>query len=72
MPRPPRGDEPAVVAISVRVTESQRCDLEQVARDNRSNVSDVIRDAVHSYVADYRDARVFRSTKPLGLFDNPR
>lgn len=63
MPRPARVDEPASEAIRVRVTPHERRSLEQVARENRTDVSGVIRDAVNSYVSDYRDTGVFRGTK---------
>jgi hypothetical protein len=63
MPRPARSDVPANDAIRVRVTKAERRDLEQVARDNRTNMAGVIRDAVNTYVSDYRDRRVFRGPK---------
>ena len=64
MARPRRFNEPASKAIRVRVTPQQRIELEQVARENQTDVSGVIRDAVNDYVADYRDTNpVFRSTK---------
>lgn len=64
MARPPRFDEPATTAIVIRVTPAQRRELQRVAADNRTNLTGVIRDAVNEYVADYRDSRVFRITKP--------
>lgn len=54
-------DEAARARIRIRVTTAQRLDLEQVARENNTNVAGVIRDAVNTFVADYRERRpVFR------------
>jgi predicted DNA-binding ribbon-helix-helix protein len=65
MGRPRQFDEPASETIRVRVTPEQRTDLEQVARENNTNLADAIRQAVNDYVADYRDGHpVFRSPKP--------
>lgn len=64
MARPPLFGEPATDAIRIRVTPQQRRDLEHVARDNRTDVADVIREAVNEYVSDYRDRPVFRGPKP--------
>jgi len=65
MARPTRFDEPASEAIRVRVTPAQRSDLEQVARDNNTDVAGAIRQAVNDYVADYREGHpVFRGPKP--------
>ena len=61
MARPSLFGEAATEMIRVRVTRSQRRDLEQVARENRADLSGVIRDAVNTYVADYRERPVFRS-----------
>lgn len=61
--RPALFGQPATVAIRVRVTRAQRLAVRQVARENRTNVAAVIRDAVDSYVADYRDEQVFRGPK---------
>ena len=71
MPRPPV-DEPASVVISLRVTASQRRELEQAACDNRTTVGGMIREAVAEYIADYRDAPGFRTTKTLGAVDTSR
>lgn len=61
MPRPRRFEERATVVISIRVTPAQQDDLRQVARENHVKLADVIRDAVNSYVADYREAPAFCS-----------
>ena len=64
MARPRTFDEPATRAIRIRVTRSQHRDLQQVARENRTNVAAAIRDAVNTYVSDYREsAPVFRGPK---------
>lgn len=64
MARPRQYTEPASEDVNVRVTPSQRRDLEQVARDNRSSMATIIREAIDEYVADYRERPVFRRTKP--------
>lgn len=61
---------PATCKTSMRLTESQRRDLEEVARENGVSVSDVLRDAVDDYVADYRERLVFsnasdENTRPI-------
>jgi hypothetical protein len=71
MGRPRRFEEPATEAVRIRITPRQKRQLEQVARENRTDLSGAIRDAVESFVADYRDgdrvftepAREFRGTK---------
>ena len=64
MARPAMFGQPASDAIRVRITRSQRRELEQVARENSSNIAAVIREAVNEYVADYREgAAVFRGPK---------
>jgi hypothetical protein len=57
MPTPRQFDEPATVIIRVRVTQSQRRDLEQVARDNHTTLSGALREAADEYVGDYRENR---------------
>jgi len=65
MARPSNFEQAANVPIRVRVTHFQYKDLKQVAADNHTDVSGVIRDAVNAYVADYRDNNpVFRRSKP--------
>ena len=64
MGRPRQFDRPASNRLTVRVTDQQRHDLEQVAKDNRQRLSGVIRDAVNTYVADYREQAVFRPPRP--------
>jgi hypothetical protein len=59
MSRPALFGEPATDAIRVRVTPQQRRDLERVARENCTDLAGVIRDAVNTYVADYRESGVF-------------
>lgn len=63
MPRPSRAETPATDTIRVRVTPDERRDLEQVAKQNGTDLSGMIRDAVNEYVADYRDDPAFRGTK---------
>lgn len=63
MARPLRSGEPSNLRLRVRITASERRALTEVARENRANVSRVVRDAVNEYVADYRDRQVFRGPK---------
>lgn len=58
-------DEPASAMVMVRITPSQRRHLEQVAADNRTSLTGVVREAVNEYVADYGERKVFRiATRP--------
>jgi hypothetical protein len=62
--RPAVFGEPALARICIRVTYEQRTALEQVARENATDLSGVIREAVNSFVSDYReDSEVFRQPK---------
>lgn len=63
MARPRRYQQPADRAVRVRLTESQRADLEDVAAANGVDLSGVIRDAIDEYVSDYREKSVFRGTE---------
>lgn len=64
MARPPKFGTPAVHVIVVRVTDEQRTALAQVAGENQTDLSGVIREAVNTYVADYKESVPFRITKP--------
>jgi hypothetical protein len=55
--RPPLHDVPVTARIYVRVTPTQRIDLQRVARENRTGVSGIVRDAVNEFVSDYDDRR---------------
>jgi hypothetical protein len=63
MARPTEFDEPATATIRCRLTPTQRRDLEQVAIENDTDLSGVVREAINSYVNDYRDLKVFKSRK---------
>ena len=63
MGRPPTRGAVARAVFHVRITASERRDLDDVARENCVTVSEVLREAVNEYVADYRDRAVFRDTK---------
>jgi len=54
---------PSACVVHVRVTASERAQLEAVAREVRQPVAEVIREAVNEYVADYRDTLVFVTRK---------
>lgn len=60
MPTPRQFDEPAHIVIQVRVTREQRRNLELVARENLTTVSEAIREAVDEYVTDCQDRPIFR------------
>lgn len=65
MSRPTRTDAAATETITVRVTPAERRDLEDVALHNGTDLVGVIRDAVNTYVADFReDQPAFRISKP--------
>jgi len=69
MSRPTTFSTPATEAIRVRVTPEQRQELRQVAKENQTNVATVIREAVNTYVADYRDRPpgfVVQNSRPGG------
>lgn len=51
------------VRLRVVLTESEMRELQQVAADNYVTVSEVVREAVNEYVADYRDRRPFSKTR---------
>lgn len=55
MARPAKFGTPATDAIRIRLTPDQRRELEQVARDNQMDLTTVIREAVTTFVADYRE-----------------
>lgn len=55
MARPSKFGAPASQAIRIRLTAEQRRDLEEVARENCTDITGLIRDAVNSYVADCRE-----------------
>lgn len=55
---------PATAAIRIRVTPEQRREIQQVATENQTTVADVIRLAVNTFVADYREGdALFRGPK---------
>jgi hypothetical protein len=47
------------------VTPEERAALATVARENNVPLATVVRDAVNTYVQDYREDPVFRRTKAL-------
>jgi hypothetical protein len=62
------GDELVSESITLRVTPEQRRELEQVARDNQTTLAGAIREAVNSFVSDYRDGdAVFRGREDVKL-----
>lgn len=62
-PKPTRGVT-ASARVCVRLTDGERSDLARVARENHTNVADVIREAVNEYVSDYRERPVFETRQP--------
>jgi uncharacterized protein (DUF1778 family) len=59
MARPARFGSAATETIRVRVTPDQKRDLERVAKENQTDVSGVIREAVNEYVSDFRESDCF-------------
>jgi len=59
----PRSPEPASSRIDVRMTAAQRLALREVASENGMRLSAMVREAVDTWVGDYRDRRVFRTHK---------
>jgi hypothetical protein len=57
--RQPRAGVRATKRVEIVITETERAELEIVARENGQRVSSLVRDAVNTYVADYRDKDVF-------------
>lgn len=55
---------PMTKKIEVWVTEAQYADFQSVCQAEARNKSEVIRDAVDSYVGDFRERRVFNQPKP--------
>lgn len=51
------------VRLRVVLTERERRELQRVADDNFVTLSEVVREAVNEYVADYRERRLFSRTK---------
>lgn len=52
----------AIHVIRVRLTPSERADIGRVARENDTTITEVIREAVNEYAADYRERHVFRNS----------
>jgi len=61
--RPRLADVPVSSSFHVRCTPAQRLELRRVADENGQRLSTIVREAVDEFVSDYRDRRVFRSTK---------
>ncbi len=57
--RRPRSGERAGLVIAVRVTAAEATDLAAVARETHQTISELIREAVNEFVADYRERGVF-------------
>jgi hypothetical protein len=61
--RPTIFDTPLTRTIKVRVTEAQFDDLKTIAAAEDKDESTLIRDAVDSYVGDFRERRLFFLSK---------
>lgn len=56
----PKHDEPATDVVRIRLTPTQRRDLDQVALENHHpSLAAMIREAINTYVGDYRDRPAF-------------
>lgn len=56
--RRPRAEVPATARVELRVTPQELADLREVARENRQPLATLLRDAVNTYVNDYKEQRV--------------
>lgn len=56
--RRPRAEVPATARVELRCTAAELAALREVARENRQPVATLIRDAVNTYVNDYKEHRV--------------
>ena len=45
--------------VLIRLTDSERRALDRVASDSRTTITDVLREAVNEYVADYGERLIF-------------
>jgi len=64
MSAPPRGDEPATIFVTMRVTRQEWADLHQIAELNQQRLSAFLRAAINQAALDCRDDPVF--------YDRPR
>lgn len=58
--RRPRADTASTHTVRFLVTESERKELQAVAKENGQPVSTLIRDAVNEFVSDYKERSLFR------------
>jgi hypothetical protein len=47
-----------IVNLKIRISPAERRELERVARENHCTITQLIRDAVNAYVADYGEGPV--------------
>jgi hypothetical protein len=57
--RPPKAGVRASAFVRIRATEGQKNDLREVAKSEGRTMADVIRDAIDSYVGDFRERVIF-------------
>lgn len=62
--RPTRAGVRSDRRINFRVTDAEYEALKQMAAENRQPMTAAVREAINTYVADYSEARIFRSRKP--------
>ena len=55
--RPRLADEPATVHVKVRMTPTQRLELERIAADNHMRMTTFMREAINEAVSDCREQR---------------
>lgn len=55
--------ELSIVRLRVVLTAREMGDLQKVAADNHVTISEVVREAVNEYVADYGERRLFTRTR---------
>lgn len=61
--RPRRCTDTSARNLTIRMTGQERADMETVARDSAMSLSEVVREAVNEFVADYRERAVFETPR---------
>jgi len=58
-PGPKPREEVAYRILSIRVTEPEYAEIQEVAGENQCSINKLLRDALNTYVGDYVERRVF-------------
>lgn len=57
--RPPRAGVRATKQIGIRITDEERRALDEVALLERKPITEIIRDSINEYVADFQERVIF-------------